>query len=166
MFLYSLAIFLGAFLLFLVQPLIARYILPWYGGTPNVWTTSLLFFQVLLLGGYSYAYLIVGRLRSSTQAGFHLLLLAGSLLLLPITPPGTWRPQAEQNATWHILAVLTLAVGVPYFVLSATAPLLQAWFHRVRPFASQSPQAISPRFCLILHFIISRFSVSANSWRP
>src|SRR5215467_15655811 len=83
---YALAIFSGAFLLFQVQPLIGKYILPWFGGGPGVWTTCMLFFQMLLLGGYAYAHVISQYLKARQQAALHLILLLGALALLPITP--------------------------------------------------------------------------------
>ena len=89
---FGLTIFSGAFLLFLVQPLIGRFILPWFGGSPAVWTTCLLFFQVLLVGGYAYADLSIRRLRPRRQVILHLALLAVALLLLPITPGDAWKP--------------------------------------------------------------------------
>src|SRR5215831_18496994 len=91
------AIFLGAFLLFLVQPLIGKYILPWFGGGPGVWTVCLLFFQVLLLGGYAYAHLLSKLLRPRAQAIVHLLLLAAALALLPIIPADTWKPREASD---------------------------------------------------------------------
>jgi hypothetical protein len=92
MFAYGLAIFWGALLLFLVQPLIARFILPWFGGGPAVWTTCMLFFQVLLLGGYAYAHFSISRLRPKQQVVLHLGLLAFALWMLPITPTEQWKP--------------------------------------------------------------------------
>src|ERR1700741_2674402 len=89
---YALTIFSGAFLLFQVQPLIAKYILPWFGGGPGVWTTCLLFFQVLLLAGYAYAHLISRWLKPRAQAIVHCALLLVSLFLLPITPREIWKP--------------------------------------------------------------------------
>ena len=86
MFLFAATILLSAFLLFLVQPIIAKQILPWFGGTSAVWTTCMVFFQVLLLGGYAYSHFITRRLPRRAQAGLHIGLLAGSLALLPIIP--------------------------------------------------------------------------------
>src|SRR2546427_9958067 len=82
---YALTIFIGAFLLFQVQPLIGKYILPWFGGGPGVWTTCMLFFQVALLGGYAYAHLISQRFKTRTQAIVHLCLVVTALVLLPVT---------------------------------------------------------------------------------
>ena len=130
---YALTIFTGAFLLFQVQPLIGKYILPWFGGGPGVWTTCMLFFQVLLLGGYAYAHFTSRWLKPRTQAIVHLVLLAAALALLPITPGDSWKPHGGGNPTLQILALLAASLGLPYFVLSATGPLIQQWFSRARP---------------------------------
>lgn len=130
-------IFLSAFLLFQVQPLIGKVILPWFGGTPAVWMTCLLFFQVLLLGGYLYAHLLVDRLTPRWQGRVHLLVLLASLALLPIAPDVSFKPQPGDDPMLGILALLLLTVGGPFFVLSTTGPLLQAW--SVRRFPGRSP---------------------------
>jgi SAM-dependent methyltransferase len=126
--LHALAIFLSAFLLFQVEPLIAKMILPWFGGVAAVWTVCLLFFQVALLLGYLYAHLLTSHLRPRTQGLLHCALLAASLLTLPILPKDSWKPMGPEHPALHILWVLVLAVGLPFFLLSATTPLLQAWF--------------------------------------
>jgi tetratricopeptide (TPR) repeat protein len=133
MFAYALTIFTGAFLLFLVQPLIGKYVLPWFGGAPGVWTTCLLFFQVLLLGGYAYAHFISRRFRPRNQALLHLVLVAVALALLPITPGDSWKPDGTGDPTRQILGLLLASIGLPYFVLSATGPLMQHWFSRTNP---------------------------------
>jgi len=133
MFVYAVTIFTGAFLLFQVQPLIGKYILPWFGGAPGVWSTCMLFFQVLLLGGYAYAYVISRWLKPHLQAITHLLLLACAVALLPITPADSWKPPGSGSPTWQILCILTASLGLPYFILSATGPLLQHWFSRTNP---------------------------------
>ena len=133
---YAAAIFTGAFLLFQVQPLIGKYILPWFGGGPGVWTTCMLFFQVLLLGGYAYAHVISRWLKPRAQAIVHLALLAAALALLPIIPRDSWKPHGGGNPTLRILALLAVSIGLPYFVLSATGPLVQQWFSRSKPGAS------------------------------
>src|SRR5258708_2651723 len=115
---YSLTIFLSAFLLFQVQPLIGRFILPWFGGTPSVWTTCMLLFQVLLLFGYAYAHAVAAWLRPRQQAIVHLVLLAVSLACLPITPSASWKPTGSEAPTWRILALLATTIGLPYFALS------------------------------------------------
>lgn len=129
---FAVAIFISAFLVFQIQPVIARFILPWYGGAPAVWTTCMLFFQVGLLGGYFYAHLLARRLRLYRQALVHGCLLALSLLWLPITPE---LPESVQGLpqTFEILSLLAFSVGIPFLLLSASAPLLQHWFACVHP---------------------------------
>ena len=133
MLLYALTVFVSSFLLFQVQPLIARYILPWFGGGPAVWTSSILFFQTMLLAGYAYAHLSIQRLKPRAQVGVHLVLLAAALIQLPITPAEAWKPTGVEHPTARILLLLTASIGLPYLVLSSTAPLLQAWFARALP---------------------------------
>ncbi len=120
------ATFLSAFLVFLVQPMLGRFVLPWFGGGPSVWTVCMLFFQAGLLGGYAYAHLLVARLPFRRGVALHLGAVALSLLTLPITPA----PSGDGPPTLGILGVLVGSVGVPYALLSATAPLLQAWAAR------------------------------------
>lgn len=133
MILYATTIFLSAFLLFQVQPLIARLILPWFGGSAAVWTTCMLFFQVLLLAGYVYVHWLVKLRRLSSQRLVHCALLLVCLLLLPIVPDASWKPVGGEDPTLLILGLLTVSVGLPYFVLSTTGPLVQAWVARSRP---------------------------------
>ena len=123
----GLTIFLSALLLFQVEPLIGKIILPWFGGVAAVWTVCLLFFQVVLLLGYLYAHLVTQRFARRAQGWIHIAILAASLLVLPILPKNSWKPAGPEHPALHILEVLTLAVGLPFFVLSATSPLLQAW---------------------------------------
>jgi tetratricopeptide (TPR) repeat protein len=130
---FALTIFIGAFLLFQVQPLIGKYLLPWFGGGPGVWTTCLLFFQVALLAGYAYAHFISRRFAPRRQAMVHLALLGMALALLPITPADAWKPEGGGNPTLQILVLLAVCIGLPYFVLSATGPLMQHWFSRISP---------------------------------
>lgn len=130
---YALTIFLSAFLLFQVQPLISKAILPWFGGTPAVWTTAMLFFQVLLLGGYAYAHVVATKVPTRRQITVHLVVLAIAALLLPILPGERWKPAGDGAPTWQILLLLSACVGMPYFVLASTSPLMQAWFSRTHP---------------------------------
>ena len=129
---YAATIFLSSFLLFLVQPLIARLILPWFGGSAAVWTTCMLFFQVLLLAGYAYAHAL-GKLAGRRQAVVHTALLLAALATLPIMPAESWKPSGEQEPISRILLLLGATVGLPYFLLASTSPLIQAWFARARP---------------------------------
>jgi len=129
--------FLSAFLLFQVQLIISKYILPWFGGAASVWTTSLLVFQVLLLGGYAYAHLVSKRLSNRAQSNLHLGLLTAAFLMVlalslawpsAITPGTGSKPLNSSNPVRDVIVILLLATGFPYFVLSTTAPLLQRWF--------------------------------------
>jgi SAM-dependent methyltransferase len=128
---YAVTTFLGAFLLFQVQPLMGKFVLPWFGGGPGVWTTCILFFQILLLAGYAYAHGITKWFRQRVQVWIHVVLLAGAVVLLPIAPGEAWKPSAQGNSnpTLQILILLVACVGLPYFMLSSTGPLLQHWFH-------------------------------------
>jgi MFS family permease/SAM-dependent methyltransferase len=131
--LYVVTIFLSSFLLFLVQPLIARLILPWFGGSAAVWTTCMLFFQALLLAGYAYAHLIEKYSRPRFQALLHSALLVAAVAALPIAPSDVWKPSGNEDPVVWILLLLGASVGLPYFLLAANSPLLQAWFARARP---------------------------------
>jgi len=128
--LYALTIFLSAFLLFQVQPLIAKTILAWFGGTASVWTTCMLFFQFLLLAGYLYAHFVVAKLKPKQQAWLHGSLLMLAVLMLPITPNAAWKPSGTENPTTRILLLLGATVGLPYLLCSTTGPLVQAWYAR------------------------------------
>jgi len=133
MLLFALTIFASAFLLFLVQPIIAKQILPWFGGSAAVWTTCLVFFQSALLAGYAYADVVVRRLAAQRQAMLHIGLLAASVAVLPIVPGGFWKPSGTENPAALILGLMAVTIGLPYFLLSTTSPLLQAWFARTHP---------------------------------
>ncbi len=136
MLLYAATIFVSAFLLFLVQPVMAKQILPWFGGSATVWTTCLVFFQTALLAGYAYSDVTVRRLTPRAGVRLHALLLLASLALLPIIPGVQWKPGGAENPSWLILGMLAATIGLPYFLLSTTSPLVQAWFARARPGAS------------------------------
>jgi len=130
---FAITIFISAFLLFQVQPVIARYILPWYGGSPAVWSTCMLFFQVGLLVGYSYAHVISKYLATKKQVIVHFVLLGLSLLLLPITPSEALKPDSVDSPAVDIIFLLFSTVGIPYILVSSTGPLLQQWFNKQYP---------------------------------
>lgn len=130
MFLYALTILVSAFLLFQVQPVIAKIILPWFGGSAAVWTVCLLFFQLALLAGYFYAYALVRYAKPRMQGLIHAALLVLSVAALPIYPSDYWKPVNSFDPTWGIVSLLAAKIGVPYFLLSTTGPLLQAWYAR------------------------------------
>lgn len=133
MLLYALTIFTSAFLLFLVQPIMAKQILPWFGGSAAVWTTCLMFFQLVLLFGYAYADWTIRFLKPRPQVILHAVLLLLSLISLPIIAGSGWKPGGDEDPTWLILGLLAATIGLPYFLLSTTGPLLQAWFARSFP---------------------------------
>jgi SAM-dependent methyltransferase len=131
--LYAATVFLSAFLLFQIQPIMARMILPWFGGSSAVWSVCMLFFQVGLLSGYAYAHGLTRNLSPRLQAALHSLLLAASLLLLPAIPSAAWKPAEAGSPPLRILLMLAVTVGLPYFLLSATSPLIQSWYARTHP---------------------------------
>jgi SAM-dependent methyltransferase len=130
MLLYALTIVVSAFLLFQVQPVIAKIILPWFGGSAAVWTTCLLFFQMVLLLGYLYSHAVIRYLKPRAQMLLHAGLLLASVVVLPIYPNVSWKPVGSAEPTLQILGLLAVTVGLPYFLLSTTGPLLQAWYAR------------------------------------
>lgn len=134
--LFAVTIFTSAFLLFQVQPLLAKFILPWFGGTPAVWTMCMLVFQMLLFGGYAYAHLLSSLKSVSRQACIHAALLAIAALTLPIVPGAEWKPVGDEAPGLRITLLLLATVGVPYFLLSSTGPLLQKWFSTACPGSS------------------------------
>ncbi len=129
---YGLTIFASAFLLFEVQPMIAKLILPWFGGVAAVWAVCLVFFQTTLLLGYLYAHLLTRYFSRRAQGRIHTGLLALSLFALPILPKSAWQPSGQENPAIYILWLLAATIGLPFFLLSATSPLLQAWYARRR----------------------------------
>ncbi|MGH9558472.1 MAG: spermidine synthase [Bryobacteraceae bacterium] len=128
--LYGCVIFLSSFLLFLIQPIFAKLILPWFGGSAAVWTTCLVFFQVALLAGYYYAFVLARRLPPRAQIAIHIALLAAALFLLPVIPGARWTPSGGTAPALRLLSLLTVVLGLPYFLLSTTGPLLQSWYAR------------------------------------
>ena len=139
--LFSATLFLSAGLTFLVQPMFAKFVLPLFGSTPAVWNTSMLFFQTTLLAGYLYAHESTRRLGVRRQSAVHLGVLLVPLLVLPVGVPDDWIPSADDNPVPLLLGLLAVAVGLPFFVVSTTAPLLQRWLA-----ATDHPAAGDPYF--------------------
>ncbi len=133
MWIHALTVFAGAFLLFQVQPLIAKFILPWFGGSAAVWTTCMLFFQVALVAGYGYAHALCRLASPRIQAAVHAALLVAAVAMLPIVPGDHWKPVDSGEPIQRILLLLTVCLGLPFFVLASTGPLMQAWFARLHP---------------------------------
>lgn len=128
--LYAVTVIVSACLLFLVQPLIAKIILPWFGGTSSVWSAALVFFQACVLGGYTYAHWLTTRISPRRQSLIHIALLIGSCVMMPILPSEALRPEGSGDPTLQILLLLTVTVGLPSLLLSSTSPLLQVWYMR------------------------------------
>jgi hypothetical protein len=137
--LYTLTLFAGATLLFVMQPMVGKMILPLLGGTPAVWSTCMVFFQAALLGGYAYAHASTARLRPSRQALLHLIVLAVPLAVLPLAVNPRLLRGGEANPVLDVLTLLSVSVGLPFLVVSATAPLLQQWFTRTGHPAARDP---------------------------
>ncbi|MGE5170870.1 MAG: spermidine synthase [Rudaea sp.] len=164
MLLFALTIFASAFLLFLVQPIIAKQILPWFGGSAAVWTTCLVFFQAALLAGYAYSDGVVRRLSLRRQTVVHALLLAASLAVLPIVPAAFWKPSGSENPAALILGLLAVTIGLPYFLLSTTSPLLQAWFaHR---FPARNPYRLFALSNLASLAALVAYPFAIEPWVP
>ena len=170
MLLYALTIFLSSFLLFQVQPIIAKMILPWFGGSAAVWNTCMLFFQATLLGGYTYSHVLFERLPAKRQAQVHIGLLSLSLLALPILPNASWKPRGDENPAILILGLLAVTIGLPYFLLSTTGPLLQAWYSRNNagavPYRLFALSNVASLLALISYpvFVEPKLAVETQAW--
>ena len=183
----ALAVLLSAFLLFLVQPLIGRLVLPWFGGSAAVWTACLVFFQTGLVLGYGYAALSIRLLSPTNQRRLHVTLLAASLLVLPLLPDPAWKPADGDNALLRLAGLLAATAGAPYLLLAATGPLVQSWLVAAgrtpwRLFAISNaasiaalaayPLAIEPWFTLRLQatlwsafYLLAALLVALLAWR-
>src|SRR6266478_5267594 len=131
--------FTGATLLFVVQPMVGKMILPLLGGTPAVWSTCMVFFQAALLGGYAYAHASTALLGVSRQMLLHVALLALPFTVLPLAVNSVLLRGGEANPVLDVLLLLSLSVGLPFLVVSATAPLIQQWFTRTGHPAARDP---------------------------
>jgi hypothetical protein len=137
--LFAAAILASAFLIFLVQPMVGKRILPWFGGAPGVWSLCLAFYQTTLFLGYAYAHLLVRWVSPTAQLGVHALVIGASLIVLPVLPDARWIPEGVDTPSSDILAMLVSNVSLPFLVLAATGPLVQAWFARRFPTRSPYP---------------------------
>jgi hypothetical protein len=165
------AVFLSAFLLFQVELIIGKFVLPWFGGAPATWVTCLLFFQVMLLLGYSYAHAMMRR-RVRVQAAVHIALIAVSLISLaittvswrtPITPGAAWKPVELAHPTWQVLQLLAISVGIPFLLLSSTTPLVQSWFERAQSGRSAYPLYAVSNFGSLLGLLSYPLLIEPNS---
>jgi spermidine synthase len=164
--LFATAIFASAFLIFLVQPVVGKRILPWFGGTPAVWTLCLAFYQSMLFFGYAYAHCLIRFARPSLHLGIHAAVVVAALAALPVLPSAAWAPEGAAHPTLRILTMLAANVALPFFVLASTGPLVQAWFTRRYPLHSPYPlyavSNVGSLLALIIYpfFIEPRLSLS------
>ena len=138
---FAITMFVSAALLFLMEPMFAKMVLPLLGGTPAVWNTCLVFFQAVLLAGYAYAHVSAKLLSRRGQIGLHLAVLLAAVLILPLGVPRGWAPPTDHDPAGWLLLLLVMAVGAPFFALSASTPILQKWFSY-----SGHPSAADPYF--------------------
>jgi SAM-dependent methyltransferase len=137
--LFAVSLFVSSALLFLVEPMFAKMVLPLLGGSPSVWNTCVVFFQAMLLCGYLYAHAVTAWLEFKWQTALHAVIVLATILLLPIAVPGGWTPPTGHNPTFWLLGLLLVSVGLPFFVVSSTAPLLQRWFSATDHNAATDP---------------------------
>ena len=167
---WAVTIFLSAFLLFQVQPILAKLVLPWFGGAAAVWTISLAFYQLTYLFGNLYAHILIQRGGPRVSGRLHGVFLLGSLLLLPILPSSLWQPQGAEDPTWRILGLLATTVGLPFLLLSATSPLLQAWHSHshegARPYRLYALSNAGSLFALLTYPVLVEplLSTSHQAW--
>jgi len=167
--LFATTVFASAFLIFFVQPMVGKHILPWFGGAPAVWILCLAFYQLTLFLGYGYAHLLNERVRSDRQWIVHAILFAGAVFVLPVLPAESWEPRGDASSSIQIVSMLTANLGLPFLLLAATGPLLQAWF--ARAFPGRSPYRLyavsnvgSLLALLVYPFIVEpRVTLSAQS---
>src|SRR5207237_5157636 len=142
---YWITICLGAFLLFSLQLVTGKYFLPWFGGTPAMWTTCMFFFQTLLVVGYLYSHAVSDMISIQKQGRVPLVILASTVILTatlalnwhsPLLPNAKWKPSGSENPVAALVLLLAVSGGIPYFCLSTTGPLLQSWFASRYPLAS------------------------------
>lgn len=137
--LYTTTIFLSSILLFIVQPMFGKMLLPYLGSSPNVWNTCMFFFQGVLLLGYLYAHVLTSFFGVSKQSKLHIVLLIFTLFLLPVGIPACWVPPTNKNPIFDLIFLLTTTVGLPFFMLSVNAPMLQKWFSKTGHYYSNDP---------------------------
>lgn len=130
---FASALFFGSYLLFVVQPVEAKQLLPWFGGAANVWTSCLVFFQVTLLLGYALAHLVEHHIALRWRFWVLACAVALACVSLPIIPAAHWKPAGSGSPSWRVLGALAATVGLPYLLICSTSPLIQSWFARCFP---------------------------------
>ncbi len=168
--LFALTVFLSAFLLFQIQPMVAKMILPWFGGSSSVWSTCMVFFQAELLLGYLYVHWLHETLAPRKQTLLHVVLLLASLATLPVAADPSWKEAAQAHPTLNVLGVLATAVGLPYLLLSTTGPLMQAWYARtftgVMPYRLYALSNLASMLALLSYPVLVEpfLAVQGQSW--
>jgi len=157
--LFASSIFSAAFLIFAVQPMVAKQILPWFGGTPGVWLICLAFYQSALFLGYAYAYWLIARVRVTHQPLIHAAFFAAACLLLPVLPGAAWKPTGPEGASGLIFGMLLANVALPFVWLAATGPLVQAWFAGSFPGRSPYPLYSLSNFGSLVALVSYPFAV-------
>jgi predicted membrane-bound spermidine synthase len=160
--LFVTAVFASAFLIFGVQPMVGKHILPWFGGVPSVWMICLAFYQTALFVGYAWAWALSARVPPRLQPAVHGLLFVASLAVLPVLPGAEWKPEPGADASLRILAMLTANVALPFVLLAATGPLLQVWFARALPGRSPYPLYAVSNLGSLLGLLSFPFLVEPN----
>lgn len=160
--LFGTSIFASAFLIFLVQPMLGKQIVPWFGGTPAVWTLCLAFYQTALFAGYAYAHLLITLVSPLRQLGIHALLFAVAFATLPVLPGEIWKPVEAADPSMRILAMLVVNVALPFLMLAATGPLLQSWFASTYPGRSPYPLYALSNLGSLLALLAYPFFIEPN----
>ena len=167
--LFTAATLLSAFLLFLVQPLVAKHIIPWFGGVPAVWNVCMAFYQSALFGGYLYAHFLITRVPPSRRFWIHGALVAAAFALLPVLPAESWKPDGAADPGARIFMMLVSSVALPFIALAGTGPIVQALFAKRFPGTSPYPLFALSNFGSLLALLCFPFvlepwiSVSATS---
>ncbi len=138
-FLFAATLFISAALMFVLQPMFGKLLLPWLGGSPAVWNTCMVFYQTILFLGYLYAHLLSTRLSKQRQVLIHSGLILLTFIALPLSLPAEMSPPTDSNPTFWLLKILFLAIGLPFFIVSTTSPLLQKWFAHIGHHTSHDP---------------------------
>jgi hypothetical protein len=160
--LFVAAVFASAFLIFGVQPMVGKHVLPWFGGAPSVWMMCLAFYQTALFVGYAYAWALAARVPPRLQPAIHGSLFLASLAVLPVLPGVEWKPEPGSDASLRILAMLSANVALPFVLLAATGPLLQVWFARALPGRSPYPLYAVSNLGSLLGLLSFPFLVEPN----
>jgi hypothetical protein len=141
--LFAGTLFISASLMFVLQPMFGKVLLPYLGGAASVWNTCMVFYQSILFIGYFYAHLLSNYCTHNRQLLIHGMLMLISISFLPVSLPENSSPPTESNPTWWLLTMLLVSIGLPFFILSTTSPLVQKWFSKIGHETSHDPYYLS-----------------------